>query len=413
MDKEIIKNIQISQWLIVLGIFFPNRIEIIFLICAVLSLTFCNKIIFKSKLFFVLIGAFIMEWLIIKINGYNDLKFFQQSILLFFFILLYEQFFLFNKNDLIDLFRKYIKVSYYIALIGIIQFFIYFLFKINVLSFLSSTQNMNGHFIRATSTLSEGGYLGTALIPSLIYLFYYGDPMCLLKKKKRWIVVLASLFSLSPFSYFVILFIIVAKLIERFKNAKYILGGLFLLFLFYFIGNSLQKKNFDAESSGIDGIFMRVRDTYDIMTNFNNIDNLQTLNTSTAVFYGSLYTALHSPSRIVGTGLGTNKQSHDRLFTVNFDPNSSFYNLNADDGYSLFTRILSEFGFLGLFLYIIFIGSCFNRNNYINVSLFFIICCMFLRGGSYVNYGTIFLHFFYFYTSKFKFLKCNNICKSL
>lgn len=394
------------QWLTLLGIFFANRIEAV--VIMFVSVMFCviNKKVYTSQIFKYFVVMLTCSFITIYYVGYQYSKCIQQIIILSIFVFSYEQFFIYNKSNMLELFKKYIKLTYIASLFGFLQEMLYCLFKVNIadyLGFYHSTQNITDSLIRMTSFLSEGGYFGTILIPSLIYLFYYGDILNILKRKK-YVVLLASLFTLSPFVYICLCIIFILRIINIFRYAKYTLILLSLIFVSYGI-KTIVSTDYAHESGGIEGIFMRIKDSYRMvsMINPNNLYQISSLNTSSAVLASNAYIGFYGPSRLFGTGLGTNAQSHEKLITNSFEQNYSFTSVNADDGYSLFNRILSEFGIVGVALYLIFLFRHYKKKNDLNKCIFFILICWFLRGGSYVDFGTIFVHFFYFYTSKFNY----------
>ena len=125
------------------------------------------------------------------------------------------------------------------------------------------------------------------------------------------------------------------------------------------------------------------------------LDALGTQNISIYSFGKNLWVAINSPSRLIGTGLGTHEFNHD---TIYFSFNKLSF-LNREDGYSLAIRIFSELGFAGLTLTMIFFIYWFNPKNVINISISFLLLAYLIRGGHYVANGTIFFTIFYYYTS--------------
>lgn len=405
VNQKIVR-INSLQWLALLGVFFANRIEAVVIMFVCIIFYVKSKKVYTSNILKYFLLVLISSLIIIYIVGYQYSKCIQQIVLLAIFIFSYEQFYKHNKNDMLELFRKYIKLTYIASLFGILQEIVYSLTGINIanyIGFYHSTLPITNHIMRMTSFLSEGGYFGTILIPSLIYLFYYNDALNVLNKKK-YIILIASLFTLSPFVYICLSVILLFKIIKAFKYAKNILLVLLIIFVSYGV-KIIVSSEYRQESSGIEGIFMRIKDSCRMISMINPHDLYQiaNLNSSSAVLASNAYIGFYGPSRLFGTGLGTNAQSHDKLIANSFDQDYAFADLNADDGYSLFNRILSEFGFIGVALYSLFILKHFNRKNDLNKCIFFILICWFLRGGSYVDFGTISAHFFYFYTSKFNF----------
>ena len=126
-------------------------------------------------------------------------------------------------------------------------------------------------------------------------------------------------------------------------------------------------------------------------------DVFETLNMSSYATMVNVWVALNAPNRIMGTGLGTHELNYYREYKSDY----IFYGLNAQDGYSLLNRLYSEFGVLGLILCLWVIYRNYNLNNIINISVFFLILTLLIRGGHYVRYGFIFWAFLYYYSGSF------------
>ena len=296
-------------------------------------------------------------------------------------------------------------MCFYISVAGLIQEIIFMTAGINVAEFLPFYHKtlIFGNFLRVTSTLSEGGYLGTILIPCLVYLFYYNDPFQVIGKNKL-IIFIVSLLTFSPFVYIFYIILFFIKLNYKLQCFK-ALSLIVILGTTLFSSILIYSSEYEKEAGGVEGLLMRYKDTISMINLLTESDiemeNLAMLNTSTAVMYTNLYVGLTAPSRLIGTGLGTHAQNHSKIINTTFDEAYNFTEYNVEDGYSLMARLLSELGVCGIILYILFIVKYFNKENFINVCLFFILCCFFIRGGSYVDFGTIFFHFAYFYTAGF------------
>ena len=397
--------LDISQWLIVIGIFFANRIEMLFIILAAIILGINKKLFYTSIVLKYMLAVFTVSFITITFLNYDYTKFIQQAILLTIFLLCYEQFFYHNEENIVSLFIKYVKMCFCISVFGLIQELIFLAAGINIaesLPFYHQTL-IFGNLLRVTSTLSEGGYLGTILIPCLVYLFYYNDPFVVLGKKK-YLVLIISLLTFSPFVYiffFVLFFIKLRNKLHYFK----ILSVIALLCAIVYSSVRIYSSEYESEAGGIEGLLMRYRDTISMIDLLREsdiqIEDLAMLNTSTAVMYTNLYVSFMAPSRLIGTGLGTHSQNHSLIVNATFEEEYNFMEYNVEDGYSLMARLLSELGICGIILYILFIVKCFNKDNLLNICLFFILCCYFIRGGSYVDFGTVLFHFAYFLTSRF------------
>lgn len=392
-----------AQWLVVTGVFLVSHVELVLLLSAVLLLVTQYRAIYKPKRLLYLIPIWIISLTATWLVGYEFTKPVQQILIVTAFVLLYEQFFQFNRLRLLPLFRKYISLTYIICLIGLFQEVIFMATGTNVIEYLPSyhsTRLVSAYLMRITSTLAEGGNLGIAIMPALVYLFIYRDP-CQILGRRKWVVLLVALLTLSPFVY---IFCVIAffwhlnRLFGRYKTVTGVLVAAVVIF------GVVMLEPFGASYKTDLGIWDRIGDSYTAVARMGN-SRLNTVvsksrTPSSTVLATHMYVGLHAPSRLLGTGIGTHPQSYAALVHAKYKKTDM--NLNVDDGYALFNRILSEFGFVGLLLYVAFLIRFFNSGNMINVCFLSMMVCLFLRGGNYVLYGTVFAHFFYCYTSRFK-----------
>jgi len=94
----------------------------------------------------------------------------------------------------------------------------------------------------------------------------------------------------------------------------------------------------------------------------------------------------------VGTGIGTHQQNYETSYKSNYIN----YGLNEEDAYSLFARLLSEFGYIGLCLYILFVAKFFNKSNIFSFCFLNFIICYFIKGGHYTLYCAALFHVLYY-----------------
>lgn len=410
-----IANSNYRLWLLLtLSIFFTNRIELM----AILLLSFLvmagkKAVTFPFKLSLGMLAVYAVSLFASYSVGYNIGKSIQQIILVTLFIFCYYQ--IFNprtehKEQLYRLFRAYLSASLFMAIVAVIQVGVYYFFQIDIINYLNinslfqqvqGTQKLTENMIRARAFALEPGTLGTLLLPAIIYVFLFNDPMQTWNLRKKVILLLGSLFTFSPFVYIAYVVVLINFLSRRF----YALRLPFLVFgissVIYVFITSTNNYNHTTAGAGIGNIQMRLTDTYKVLETFSDPTTIAEKNTSTAVLQAQLYSAWNAPSRWFGTGLGTNSQSFQNAFRSIFEGDYIFLELNSDDAYSIGIRVFSELGIIGLLLYLWFIIRHFNRHNYLNLCMFSIILSYMFRGGSYISFGIIFFHFFYYYTSKF------------
>ena len=121
----------------------------------------------------------------------------------------------------------------------------------------------------------------------------------------------------------------------------------------------------------------------------------EVLNFSTYALLTNLWVANEAPCRLTGTGLGT----HEINYEMGYQSDFVFYGLNKTDAYSLFTRLYSEFGIIGVFLVVYLLLKYRNIDNPINVAILVVFIAYFIRGGYYFIYGVVFYAYLFYYTS--------------
>ena len=372
-------------WLfLALSIFLTNRVEVV-AIFLVAFLVMANKktIVFPYASYSV---------------GYSIEKSMQQIMMITVFIFCYFQIFNLSadkKPYLHLLFSAYLKVSLFMSAVAVGQVAIYYLFQIDIIDYINinalfvetqETVNITEHLIRARAFAPESGHLGTLLLPALLYTFFFGDPMGIFNLHKKIILLMGSMLTFSPLVYIALTITGVNFLSRRFRHFRVPMLTIGIGLLAYIFITANEKTTFAGESSGIEGIQMRLIDTYKVFETFSDPRTILEKNASTAVLQSQLYSAWNAPSRWIGTGLGTNSQSFQNAF-------HSFFSLGI--------RIFSEMGIIGLFLYLWFVIRHFNGHNYLNICALSVIIAYFFRGGSYFSNGVIFFQFLYYYSSKF------------
>ena len=149
-----INFVSFSQWLILCGIVCGKYGEVIMLILFFfLLLTFKKGQIYNCKgiiVFFFLLGSYTIPLLLF--NGY------------FFCVFIYRQFFILNRTNLDALWNKYIRISYYVSVLGIIQLIICLFIGIDI---FPNAFVPDGRVMRIHSIFQEAGNLGTFLIPAV------------------------------------------------------------------------------------------------------------------------------------------------------------------------------------------------------------------------------------------------------
>lgn len=207
------------------------------------------------------------------------------------------------------------------------------------------------------------------------------------------IVLVVELLTFTTIAYTVFLLIFVTWCYTSFKSIRYLLMGI-VVFVFYSFITSTQVLS----DNGND-LFLVMKTKF-IQTipkadNFSPND-FEMLNLSSYSILSNLWVASQAPMRMTGTGLGSHELNYERVYQSD-DPK---YGSNKTDAYSLLIRIYSEFGYLGLFLFFVFLIKFYNPANVMSKCMIFLFISMGVRGGHYTLYGVVFFSFFYYYLHK-------------
>lgn len=331
------------------------------------------------------------------ILGYPMSKGLQQYGLLTLYILIYYSLLSQQKANIEGLFIVYLKVAKVVGLLGFIELCAYAATHIDIFSFTlwaKTNTEVASHIIRVHSTLAEGGYYGTILSPFIAYIILYKDKFHLFK---RWQLVL--IFTSLACSLSTIAFITVAICLFKWFYRRVNKGILFKMIgacaigiVIFFVSTTKQS---DSEK-GFSGIMLRFQQTATALSSLNNIYVIESLNNSSYALLANTYVATHAPLRWTGTGLGTHKLNYHAVY----QSNRPLYGLNDEDGYSLFNRLLSETGILGLLVYIVFLFKCRSKQSMVNTCVLFYLLGTFIRGGNYFVYGMIFYNMLYYFSYK-------------
>ncbi len=387
-----IKNIDLIQWLIVFGIFCNFYIEFCCLLCAIaISINKNNKTFISKNSVFLLAYILVYSCISIYFNHYAYSKFFQQFILLSSFIIGYSILFHQLKLHIDSVAQKYLTFSFYVSVVGLLQFLIYYLTGVNILQSIynNTVDEVYPRIMRITSIVDEAGYLSILLTPAIFYAIATRQEL-----SRRYIAIeLCFILTFGAVSYLVIIIGILFLVFRTFTRTKLIIILSSLIFAVVISYQALSQYNENHASKT--SVTKRFDDTF---KGFMELDpySFEVLNMSSYAFLTNIWVAMHAPNRISGTGLGTHEQNYTSIYKSNHD----FYGTNSTDGYSFFNRAFSEFGIIGCVAVLLFLIKNYNRNSIVNLMCLSILFSFLIKGGHYVRYGFIFWCFLYYYSGK-------------
>ncbi len=307
--------------------------------------------------------------------------------------------------DLKYIFDKYLKWSYWIALIGVLQaasFIVKFKPGYDYSWILNKWSAVPGGIIglRINSLFSEPAQLGAVLAPAVYVAFYnlIHKEKYVLNKLQSLIVLGVYVLSGSSTAYIGLLLIIV--LVTDSLRVRYIaFGAVFISFAATLLYNNVP----DFKS--------RVDTSYELWVNQNY--SIENTNTSGFVLYNNAQVTSMAfvEHPFFGTGLGSYNKSYEK-FSLTKSVLEYDFEFNVSDGNSLFLRMVVETGLLGIgfFLIVLFRGyvgkKARDEERYfrlISQSILIMILLYLLRQGNYfLNALPLFVMMYYFNWRQFK-----------
>ena len=259
------------------------------------------------------------------------------------------------------------------------------LYNFSIIS-INNSITTSGEFLRVTSILSEPAHLAIFLVPgiSIILIDLLKIHRIEFRSKFKYIIILiCSFLTFSMIIYLTILILI----------------GYFIIF---FKGKFNKKIIFILLSVlVIYGVLFRYKDSLLIIKykfeSLFTLESLDTNNLSSFAVISNFKIALYKLKEgyIFGTGLDSHINTYFNYIDTIYAGKKIVMYLNYEDAASLYIRIFSEFGIIGLFLYVIFIikKGIYKLNNInfisynylINKISFIGVITYGIRMGTYIN----------------------------
>ena len=282
-------------------------------------------------------------------------------------------------SDLSKVTKSYLSLSFYVAIIGLIFYFIGF----NPLSYFTDDG-------RLMSIFKEPAHYVVVILPACY--FFLRNKLFL----KFFILFISIILSESSLGYIGCGLMFIFPFFNL-KRIKYLLIAVPLVMTAFFY----TYKNFESFQ-------MRVDDSVDNLTVLKNGKFDDATNLSSYVILSNMYIAKQNiMEHPFGSGIG----SHHYMFTTRYHktmrPPSYIRELdqtfdNSFDANSLFTRISSELGIVGIICVIFFIVRSFylsfSNSDYILQGILIYFLLKLLRDGTYFP-PELFFFFWMFYFS--------------
>ena len=302
--------------------------------------------------------------------------------------------------NILHVFELYCKACWILVLIAIFQilsFLIGFEYGYNYSWFLNKWGFVDGGLIgfRVNSILSEPTYLATSLSPAV-----YVSVRNLIKKKtfifsklQSIIIIIISILTTSTIGYLGIIISVILSL--EVLRLRYIFIAITISLIGYFLAYN-YVSDFRSRVNSAKGLW--VEEDF-------HIDNT---NNSSFVLYNNLHIAKENLMKypLFGTGLGSHETAFKK-FTLTKSLIQYDFEFNVKDGNSLFVRLCTETGLIGLIFILIIIYNGFINKTHIqhdtdhhmiiSQAIFVFILLVLIRQGNYMLNGLPFIFLIYHY----------------
>jgi hypothetical protein len=334
----------------------------------------------------------------------------KQIIGLIFTSIAYYTFIAYNNFEVKKIFRMYVFLAIFVALEGLLEEFL----NLNGIQINAKMRKTELGFYRIFGIMGEPYFLAVVLLPALFFTFSKTtNSERIISKYNNYFVftAIALCFALTFSSAGVIGIggIIALWLYDKkffsLNSWRIILLPIVLLLISYSFSNITKEwKEFNIKYTQTLGAFT---------SNSTKKEDVEKLNTSSFALYSNFVIAKESFSErpLTGSGLGTHESNYKKHFSKYFDNDFviRYGVFNTADANSLFVRLMSETGLLGLGMFFIFLFKNFlRRRGYddkelrdytlINQGIFILIIVRLVRTGNYFGNG-FFLFFFLYYFS--------------
>jgi hypothetical protein len=334
----------------------------------------------------------------------------KQLVGLFFTSIAYYTFLAYNNFEIRRIFKMYVYLAFIVALEGLLEEAL----NIVGIHINSKMRLTTAGFYRIYGIMGEPYFLAAAIIPALYFAFYKTTIFEKILSSYKNFTVLAVIGICFVFTFSSAGFLgIGAVLFFWLYNKKYLSLSSWKIILlpFFIVAISIGFSNIQKGWNEFNIKYTQTLSAFS--NNTNSKKELNVLNSSSFALYSNYVIAKHSFESwpLTGTGIGTHEVNYKKYFGLFFDKDFivRYGVFNAADANSLFIRLMSETGLLGLSLFFIFIFRFLllkkgyeydDLRDYllINQGVFILFVVRLLRTGNYFGNG-FFLFFFIYYLS--------------
>ncbi|MBK7667204.1 MAG: hypothetical protein IPJ32_07520 [Sphingobacteriaceae bacterium] len=399
----------------------PFEFYITYIPIIVLLFFFIAKYKFPRELLFILIPLMLTGLLNVFIDNNTFGNFFKIFVNVAINIVFYRYVMEYYDYDVNKMFKMYLAGSYIVAILGLIQVFSFIIhfypgYYWRVFLPLNKWNWHEGGLlgIRLNSTFTEPSYFGSSIAPAFFIALYelVFNRQVFLTRIKCVVIIVAYLLTFSSLAYIGI-FVTILLFALNFGALRYFFIAIPVALIMYNFAY-VNVKDFSSRIDGMNALFIEGVVETELGGEMSRATRmikvgkvLQKVHGSSFVLYNNLHVAYSNfkQNPLMGSGLGSPELAFQQ-YNLN-RMMGGIYEFNAPDANSMFLRIMSELGIMGIFFVFVFIFKYYVSKS-LNTdedpiywltsnAILVIIITQLLRQGNYTYNGFILFIWMYYY----------------
>jgi hypothetical protein len=403
--------ITLFNYLLVSGVFtsgfvlFKTRFEfylayVFMFLFLIFYLIYFGRPRISKPFIYTLTGVLALSFICVRLGTDTWMLFMKQYAAFIFNGLTYYLLFQMNKNDPEKIFRVYLRLALAMAVIGILQ-------EISYLSGFAPGYDYSGFIhkfrvagtvlgmLRVSAIMPEPAHFGAVMAPAMFI-----SLLALTRRENRYLgkwsavfIILSVLLTFSLVTYIGIL-VAVMLIMVNYRRAGLIIAG--VLFIAVFITVTYRYLPL---------IKAKVDDTISVAMGKTPVGKVN-VSTSSAGINALVACKSFLRNPLFGSGLGSHPLSYDQYIFQIANPTIYDVPLSKMDAGSLFFRLISETGLLGILSFFYFLARFYisrKRNESLWVISNAVLCLVainLIRMGNYFYSGFILFIWLYYFTAK-------------
>lgn len=399
----------------------PFEFYITYIPIIILLFFFIAKYRFPRELLYIFVALTVAGLMNILLGNDTFGNFFKIFVNLAVNILFYRYAMEYYDYDVNKMFRMYMAGSYIVCVLGLIQvasYIVHFTPGYNWRLFLPLNKwnfHIGGLFgIRLNSTFTEPAYFGSSIAPAFFIALYelFFRKEVFLTRTKCIVIIAAYLLTFSSLAYIGI-FVTVLLFALNYGAVRYFFFAVPVAVIMFAVAYT-NVKDFRVRIDGMRALFVEGIVEKELSGNMSKgarllkVSRVLTkIHGSSFVLYNNTHVAIENfkQNPLFGSGLGSHEIAFEK-YNLNYML-GGIYDFNAPDANSMFLRILSEVGLMGVIFIFMFVAKFFVSKNIgyeedetywlISNAILVIIITQLMRQGNYTFNGFIFLAYMYYY----------------